>query len=150
MNIVINLLIIVEIIVSILLILVILVQPSKSGGLGGALGGGMGEQLFGARTGNVLTKATIILASVFVLNTLLLTVLYSSGTDVRPPVSPSPSMNAPEEPGEGDVEPETPGAGEAEITPEEMEAVSGALQEAPAADIAPVPTEAPVVPEPIP
>lgn len=89
MNILIGFLIAVEIIVSLLLILIVLVQPSKSGGgLGGAAfgGGGMGEQLFGARAGNVLTKATVIFAVIFLLNTLALALLYSrtTGMDLAP------------------------------------------------------------------
>lgn len=98
MNILIGFLIILEILVSILLTLVILVQPSKSGGgLGGALGGGgMSEQLFGARTGNVLTKATIVLASIFLLNTIGLAVIYSRQDRLISPadLQPQPGMSS--------------------------------------------------------
>lgn len=119
MNILIGLLIVVEILVSILLTLVILVQPSKSGGgLGGALGGGgMSEQLFGARTGNVLTKATIFFASLFLLNTIALAVLYSRGDRlVVPEAAPKTEMTAPELPVEASAEvpAEAPAAAEAE------------------------------------
>jgi len=93
MNILIGALIVLEIIVSILLTVVILFQPSKGGGgLGGALGGGMGEQLFGARTGNVLTKATVILATLFLLNTLGLAFLYSRQDPLRTAVPAGPVM----------------------------------------------------------
>lgn len=69
-----------EAIVSLMLILIILVQQSKSQGLGMAFGsGGMGESLFGSRAGNVLTKATVTLTVIFVLNTLVLGVLFSGG-----------------------------------------------------------------------
>jgi preprotein translocase subunit SecG len=110
-NILINLLIVVEILVSVLLILVILVQPSKSGGLGGALGGGMGEQLFGARTGNVLTKATIILASIFLANTLGLALLYSRSDAISKslPLPPAPVIQQSAEPGMGAGAEEDPG-----------------------------------------
>ncbi|MGA0332370.1 MAG: preprotein translocase subunit SecG [Kiritimatiellia bacterium] len=100
MNILIGLLIAVEIVVSILLTLIILVQPSKSGGgLGGALGGGgMSEQLFGARTGNVLTKATIVFASIFLLNTVALAAVYSRADKLSVPAPAAPSvMSAAEE-----------------------------------------------------
>ena len=91
MNILIGALIVLEIIVSILLTVVILFQPSKGGGgLGGALGGGMGEQLFGARTGNVLTKATVILATIFLLNTMGLAFLYSRQDPLRTAVPVGP------------------------------------------------------------
>ena len=99
MNILIGVLIVVEILVSILLTLIILVQPSKSrGGLGGALGGGggMSEQLFGARTGNVLTKATIVLATLFLANTVALAMIYSRDNNlVIPEAAPAASMSAP-------------------------------------------------------
>lgn len=89
MNILIGFLIVLQVIVSLLLILIILVQPSKSGGgLGGAAfgGGGMGEQLFGARAGNVLTKGTVLFAVIFMVNTLALAFLYakSSGLSAAP------------------------------------------------------------------
>ena len=62
---------------------VILLQKPKDGGLGVSFGGGMGESLFGAQMGNVLTKATVILAAVFLLNTIVLSRLTSgSGTSI--------------------------------------------------------------------
>jgi preprotein translocase subunit SecG len=62
---------------------VILLQKPKEGGLGVSIGGGMGEALFGAQMGNVLTKTTIILGCIFLANTLLLSRLTShSGTSV--------------------------------------------------------------------
>lgn len=112
MSILIGFLIVAEILVSILLILVILIQPSKSGGLGGAAfggGGGMGEQLFGARTGNVMTKATVVLATVFLLNTLLLAFLYSQRDPVEASL-PTPVLTAEEDAGMGE---ETDGLPEA-------------------------------------
>jgi len=69
-----------EAIVSLMLIGIVLLQQSKSQGLGLAFGsGGMGESLFGSRAGNVLTKATVVLTVVFILNTLVLGVLFSGG-----------------------------------------------------------------------
>ncbi|HMO49831.1 MAG TPA: preprotein translocase subunit SecG [Kiritimatiellia bacterium] len=71
-------LIVVEVLVCLLLIGVILLQQSKSQGMGLAFGGGMGETLFGSRAGNVLTKLTVILALVFLANTTLLGILYTT------------------------------------------------------------------------
>ncbi len=68
----------VEVFVSLLLIILILMQKSKSEGLGLAFGSGMGEALFGSRAGNVLSKATIALAIVFLVNTLLLSMLFAA------------------------------------------------------------------------
>jgi preprotein translocase subunit SecG len=60
----------VEVIISLLLVAIILIQKTKSEGLGLAFGSGMGETLFGSRAGIVLTKLTVILCIVFLVNTL--------------------------------------------------------------------------------
>lgn len=73
-------LVLVEAIVCFLLISIILVQRTKSQGVGMAFGAGMGETLFGSHIGNVLTKTTIILGIVFLVNTTLLAVLGSRGS----------------------------------------------------------------------
>jgi len=69
------LLMFVEAVCCLMLIGVILVQRSKSQGLGMAMGGQMGEALFGARMGNVLTRVTVVLGIVFLVNTTLLAYL---------------------------------------------------------------------------
>ena len=68
----------VEVIAGLLLIAAILLQRTKDQGLGLAFGSGMGEALFGARTGNVLTKVTIILAVVFFLDSVILARIFSA------------------------------------------------------------------------
>jgi preprotein translocase subunit SecG len=72
-----GLLIVIEVATSVLLIGVILLQKAKDEGLGLAFGAGVGETLFGSRAGNVLTKITIGLATVFLVNTMLIDVLMS-------------------------------------------------------------------------
>ena len=72
----IGLLYVVEVFVCLLLALAVMLQKPKEGGLGG-LGGGMGEAVFGADAGNVLVKVTIVLGTVFLLNTLALARLTS-------------------------------------------------------------------------
>ena len=54
---------------AILLALVVLVQDDQGEGIGGMFGGGSGSA-FGSRSGNILTKATSILAAVFLLSAL--------------------------------------------------------------------------------
>lgn len=95
MQIFISLLYVLEIIVCFLLGGIILLQKPKDGGLGASFGGGMGESLFGAQMGNVLTKGTVILAVIFILNTLILSRLTSgSGKSVMEGVkSPAPVSN---------------------------------------------------------
>jgi preprotein translocase subunit SecG len=62
-------------IVCVLLTLVVLMQRPKNEGLGAAFGSGMTENIFGAQTATVLTKATVYLGCIFFGLTLLLTVL---------------------------------------------------------------------------
>ncbi len=58
--------------VCILLILTVLIQKPAGGGLSGAFGSGAGsgQTAFGAKTGDALTIATIIMFSVFVLGAI--------------------------------------------------------------------------------
>ncbi len=86
-------LLIVEVLCSVLLIALILMQRSKSEGLGTAFGGGMGESLFGSRAGNVLSKMTVILGIVFLVNTLILGILYTA----REPVATAITIDAVED-----------------------------------------------------
>ncbi len=60
-----------------MLIGLVLLQRSKGEGLGLAFGAAAGESLFGARAGNVLSKATVILGVVFMASTLILGVLFA-------------------------------------------------------------------------
>ena len=71
-----GLFIVIEVICCLLLIGLILLQRSKSEGLGLAFGASTGESLFGARAGNVLSKATVILGITFMASTLILGMLY--------------------------------------------------------------------------
>jgi preprotein translocase subunit SecG len=72
MGILIGCMYVLEIIVCFLLGGVVMLQKPKDGGLNSAIGGGMGEQLFGAQMGNVLTKTTVILGAIFLINSLAL------------------------------------------------------------------------------
>jgi preprotein translocase subunit SecG len=65
------------VIVCILLTLVVLMQRPKNEGLGAAFGSGVTENIFGAQTATVLTKATVYLGCIFFGVTLLLTVLIA-------------------------------------------------------------------------
>jgi preprotein translocase subunit SecG len=75
MSIVIPILLTILVIVCILLILVVLMQRPKNEGLGAAFGSGVTENIFGAQTATVLTKATVYLGCTFFAVTLLLTLL---------------------------------------------------------------------------
>lgn len=73
-------LITVEVICSIMLLGVILIQRTKSQGMGLAFGGAMGESIFGAQMGNVLTRTTVVLAVIFLVTTTLLAMLGARET----------------------------------------------------------------------
>ncbi|HEY5653701.1 MAG TPA: preprotein translocase subunit SecG [Pontiella sp.] len=72
-----SLFIVIVVLSSLLLIGLILLQKSKSEGLGLAFGAGAGESLFGARAGNVLSKATVVLGGVFLASSLILGILFA-------------------------------------------------------------------------
>lgn len=69
--------VVVLVLCGLMLIGLILLQKSKSEGLGLAFGAGAGESLFGARAGNVLSKATVVLGIVFMASALVLGMLFA-------------------------------------------------------------------------
>ena len=81
MNVIRTLLIILEAACCLALIGLVLLQKSKSEGLGMAFGGGGNDSLFGARAGNVLTKATIGIGILFLVNTLILGILFAGSAN---------------------------------------------------------------------
>jgi preprotein translocase subunit SecG len=72
------------VLVCLLMLLVILMQRSKQEGIGAAFGAGMTESVFGADTGNVLSKTTVWCAVLFFGITLALSAIaankYRAGT----------------------------------------------------------------------
>ena len=68
--------IVVEVVCCLMLVGLILLQRSKNEGMGLAFGASTGESLFGARAGNVLSRATVILGITFLASTLVLGVLF--------------------------------------------------------------------------
>ena len=83
--------IVVEVLCCLLLIGLILLQKSKNEGLGLAFGAGAGESLFGARAGNVLSKATVVLGIVFLANTLFLGILFAQKDKMLMEQAPAPA-----------------------------------------------------------
>jgi len=67
------------VIVAILLVLLVLVQNDEGGGLGGIFAGGSGSA-FGSRSGNILTKTTTILGSLFLVISLGLALMNRTPT----------------------------------------------------------------------
>lgn len=68
-----------HILICLFLILVILVQQSRGGGLSGSLGAGS-TQVFGGRgSANFMTRLTTVMATAFMLTSMLLAYLSSAG-----------------------------------------------------------------------
>ena len=62
------------------LMFVVLLQQGKGGGMGAAFGGGGAAQVFGGRgAGNILTRATAICAGIFMVTSVSLAYVSSSG-----------------------------------------------------------------------
>ena len=71
---------IVHVFVCAVLMFVVLLQQGKGGGMGAAFGGGAAAQVFGGRgAGNLLTRATAVCAGIFMLTSVSLAYLSSSG-----------------------------------------------------------------------
>jgi preprotein translocase subunit SecG len=70
---------IVHVFVCLFLILVVLLQQGRGGGLGSAFGGA-GQQVFGGRgAGNLMTRVTWVCAMVFIMTSVSLAYIASSG-----------------------------------------------------------------------
>jgi preprotein translocase subunit SecG len=71
---------ILHIFVCAVLMFVVLLQQGKGGGMGAAFGGGATAQVFGGRgAGNILTRATAVCAATFMITSVSLAYLSSSG-----------------------------------------------------------------------
>ncbi len=82
-----KLLVAVNVVVCLLLIFVVLLQRPKNEGLGAAFGGDTASNIFGAQTTNVLANLTRWLAGIFMVVTLLLSILYSKNEESLTAVS---------------------------------------------------------------
>ncbi len=95
----ITLLTIIHIIVSIFLIFIVLIQRSKGTELGAAFGGAS-QTLFGPRgAATFLSKLTAIVATVFMITSLVLSISASKGTSViKETRQPPAQQTSPQEP----------------------------------------------------
>ena len=77
--------------VSVLLIGIVLIQKGRGGGLSSAFGAAMSSSVFGTKTGDVFTWITVVLAVIFLLSSLFLTVLVKPESaetgykEIKPP-----------------------------------------------------------------
>jgi preprotein translocase subunit SecG len=84
-----------------LLIITILLQQGKGGDIANAFGGGSSQAVFGARSGaTLLTRATTVLAALFIVGALVLTIFGTRGPGSvvggieGPAPVPAPPVNA--------------------------------------------------------
>ena len=107
-------LIVIHLLIVIALVGVVLLQRSEGGGLGmggGGSGGGVSGFMTGRGQANALTRATAILAGLFFLTSITLSVLASQGRGQKSlidgattlPVSGAPATPAIPAPGQGNV-----------------------------------------------
>ncbi|MBI3852641.1 MAG: preprotein translocase subunit SecG [Verrucomicrobia bacterium] len=86
---------------SLLLILLVLIQlPKKEAGAGVAFGGGATDALFGAGSGNALTKITKYAATIFFSLSLIISILYARNnpkddTELRKKIAAAAAATAP-------------------------------------------------------
>ncbi len=74
----------IEVIVCIAMIGVILLQRSEGGGLGLGSGGGVGGLMSGRGAANVLTRTTVILATIFICTSIALALLAKNSRQSNP------------------------------------------------------------------
>jgi preprotein translocase subunit SecG len=140
LNISVNLLLVVFVIVCLLMALLILMQRPKQEGLGAAFGGGVTDQVFGARTTNVLQRGTVYLGSLFFILSLTLAILISKQTKQKSLLEPEKAVAEEKAEEEKAIDPE-PAKSLADELPAEGEAPAP-VEEAPApAEEAPAPVE---------
>jgi preprotein translocase subunit SecG len=103
----------VYVLVCLVLLMVVLMQQGK-GDMAAAFGGGSSQSAFGARAGaTVLSKATWVLAVLFMLGALALAIMGQRGpgsimSGAAAPVSPRPAPAVPAAPANPTPAPQTP------------------------------------------
>lgn len=129
---------VIQIIITLAMVAFILLQRSDSDGLSGLGGGGGGNNVMTGKTAaNFMTRTTGILAAAFMINSLWLALLSTSGREA-PSIADKIEASAPAAPIPGVTQ-------EAPVTPVESAPVAAPV--APAADVAapvPTPPETPV------
>ncbi len=107
-----TILLVIHLLVAIFLVAIILLQRSEGGALDG-LGGGSGASSFlSARgTGNFLTRLTAILATIFIITSISLSLYYKGHSVPKKSLIDSIEQTVPVQATEADKAPEVPAAG---------------------------------------
>lgn len=162
LNVSITALVVIYVFVCVSMILLVLMQRPKQEGLGAAFGANATDQLFGARTTNVLQKGTVYMAVLFFLLTFGLAILVQKKNQIvslaKTPVTPEAPAALAEEPAKSlseelPAQPTTPAATEGD-KPTEPATPEKSVDSKPAEAVAPEkpaedkPAEADKTPEP--
>lgn len=112
------------VIVSVMMMLVVLIQRPTGGGLSGAFGSaseGAGQTAFGARTGDALTTATIIIFLLFLGFAIGLNYMVQAPSATAPAATSAPTAPAQSGPGDASFDPTAP----VEAEPDAIEDMPG-------------------------
>ena len=96
-------LIIIQLILALLLIILVLLQGSDNEGLGLGGGGGVGGMMSARGSANLLSRLTALVATLFMLMSIVLTIGASVGSDKNilqslPDISSNPDLSSSSEP----------------------------------------------------
>ena len=105
-----TILVVLHVVFAVAIVGLVLVQRSEGGGLGigGGGGGGMGGLMSARGTADLLTRATAVVATLFFLSSLSLSILVSRRTDPVSIVETVPVEGAPEALSDGPAVPAAP------------------------------------------
>jgi preprotein translocase subunit SecG len=87
---------------AIFLIVLILIQRGKGGGLAGAFGGMGGQSAFGTKAGDLFTRITIVVATLWIILCIVTVKISGTGTNYledNPGGGATPNQQAPQVPG---------------------------------------------------
>ena len=93
-----TILLVIHLLLALAMIATVLLQRSEGGALG--IGGGGGALMSGRASSNLLTRATAVLAGLFMLSSMLLTIIATGTTEPRSILesAETPASQAPVEP----------------------------------------------------
>ncbi|MCH7931233.1 MAG: preprotein translocase subunit SecG [Proteobacteria bacterium] len=93
-----TILLVIHLLLALAMIATVLLQRSEGGALG--IGGGGGALMSGRASSNLLTRATAVLAGLFMLSSMLLTIIATGTTEPRSILesAETPASEAPVEP----------------------------------------------------
>jgi len=94
-----ELLLVIHVLVAIALVSLVLLQQGKGADMGAAFGSGASQTLFGSRgSATFLSRITAVLATIFFLTSLVLTVVYTRQAQTKSVTQEVPATSVPSAP----------------------------------------------------